>query len=78
MKNKKENIRLRTTDTVGKQSGHMDHNDRGAVSGHMDCYVLFSAGDSFFLSSLFPEKFSIEHYVELFRETDFGIWVLIP
>ena len=30
---------------------------------------------SFFLSSLFPEKFSIEHYVELFRETDFGIWV---
>ena len=35
----------------------------------------FSAGDSFFLSSLFPEKFSIEHYVELFRETDFGIWV---
>lgn len=60
---------------MGKQSGHMDHNDRGAVSGHMDCYVLFSAGDSFFLSSLFPEKFSIEHYVELFRETDFGIWV---
>ena len=37
----------------------------------------FSAGDSFFLSSLFPEKFSIEHYVELFRETDFGIWVLL-
>ena len=35
----------------------------------------FSAGDSFFLSSLFPKKFSIEHYVELFRETDFGIWV---
>ena len=22
----------------------------------------FSAGDSFFLSSLFPKKFSIEHY----------------
>lgn len=44
MKNKKENIRLRTTDTVGKQSGHMDHNDRGAVSGHMDCYVLFFRG----------------------------------
>ena len=41
MKNKKENIRLRTTDTVGKQGGHMDHDDRGAVSGHMDCYVLF-------------------------------------
>ncbi|MCM1388386.1 MAG: sugar ABC transporter permease [Bacillus sp. (in: Bacteria)] len=36
----------------------------------------FSAGDSFFLSSLFPEKFSAEHYVTLFRETDFPIWVL--
>lgn len=36
----------------------------------------FSAGDSFFLSSLFPEKFSIEHYVTLFRDTDFTIWVL--
>lgn len=35
----------------------------------------FSAGDSFFLSSLFPEKFSVEHYVELFRETDFIVWV---
>jgi arabinogalactan oligomer/maltooligosaccharide transport system permease protein len=35
----------------------------------------FSAGDSFFLSSLFPEKFSVEHYVELFRETDFMVWV---
>ena len=22
----------------------MDHNDRGAVSGHMDCYVLFFRG----------------------------------
>lgn len=36
----------------------------------------FSAGDSFFLSSLFPEKFSVEHYATLFRETDFPIWVL--
>lgn len=36
----------------------------------------FSAGDSFFLSSLFPEKFSIEHYVTLFTETDFTIWVM--
>lgn len=35
----------------------------------------FSAGDSFFLSSLFPEKFSAENYVTLFRETDFTIWV---
>lgn len=36
----------------------------------------FSAGDSFFLSSLFPEKFSAEHYVALFRETDFLVWVI--
>ncbi len=35
----------------------------------------FSAGDSFFLSSLIPNKLSTEHYVELFRETDFLIWV---
>lgn len=35
----------------------------------------FSAGDSFFLSSLFPKKFSFEHYVELFQETDFVLWV---
>lgn len=35
----------------------------------------FSAGDSFFLSSLFPEKFSTEHYVTLFRETNFMLWV---
>lgn len=35
----------------------------------------FSAGDSFFLSSLLPEKLSTEHYVELFRETNFVLWV---
>ena len=35
----------------------------------------FSAGDSFFLSSLFPDKFSTEHYVDLFRETNFLLWV---
>lgn len=35
----------------------------------------FSAGDSFFLSSLFPQKLSVEHYVELFQETDFMTWV---
>ena len=34
-----------------------------------------SSGDSFFLKSLFPEKLSLEHYAELFRETDFMIWV---
>lgn len=35
----------------------------------------FSSGDSFFLSSLFPKKLSMEHYVELFTETDFMTWV---
>ncbi len=34
----------------------------------------FSAGDSFFLSSLFPKKFSLEHYAALFRETNFMLW----
>ena len=34
----------------------------------------FSAGDSFFLSSLFPQKFSTEHYVSLFSETNFVLW----
>lgn len=35
----------------------------------------FSSGDSFFLTSLFPKKLSIEHYVELFHNTDFLLWV---
>lgn len=35
----------------------------------------FSAGDSFFLASLFPKKLSTEHYVALFQETDFMLWV---
>lgn len=35
----------------------------------------FSAGDSFFLSSLFPEKVSFEHYRALFQETDYVRWV---
>lgn len=35
----------------------------------------FSSGDSFFLSSLFPKKLSTEHYADLFRETDFVLWV---
>jgi len=35
----------------------------------------FSAGDSFFLSSLFPKKLSFEHYIDLFTETDFVRWV---
>ncbi|MCR4834029.1 MAG: sugar ABC transporter permease [Butyrivibrio sp.] len=35
----------------------------------------FSAGDSFFLSSLFPDKFSAQHYRDLFTETDFVTWV---
>jgi len=36
----------------------------------------FSAGDSFFLSSLFPKKISLEHYTMLFRDTDFVVWML--
>lgn len=35
----------------------------------------FSAGDSFFLSTLFPKKFSTEHYVALFKETNYTLWV---
>lgn len=35
----------------------------------------FSAGDSFFLSSLFPKKLSTEHYVKLFTDTNFMLWV---
>ncbi|WP_373843999.1 sugar ABC transporter permease [Bacteroides heparinolyticus] len=35
----------------------------------------FSAGDSFFLSSLFPKKLSTQHYRELFTETNFMMWV---
>lgn len=35
----------------------------------------FSAGDSFFLSSLMPKKLSIVHYKELFQKTDFMVWV---
>ena len=36
----------------------------------------FSAGDSFFLSSIFPKKISLEHYTMLFRNTDFVVWTL--
>lgn len=36
----------------------------------------FSAGDSFFLSSLFPKKFSTEHYASLFTETNFVSWTV--
>lgn len=36
----------------------------------------FSAGDSFFLSSLFPKNLSLEHYAALFKETDYVTWVL--
>lgn len=35
----------------------------------------FSAGDSFFLATLFPKKFSFEHYVKLFKETNYTLWV---
>ncbi|MGF7144546.1 arabinogalactan oligomer/maltooligosaccharide transport system permease protein [Anaerotaenia torta] len=35
----------------------------------------FSAGDSFFLTSLFPKKFSLKHYAELIQKTAFIKWV---
>lgn len=35
----------------------------------------FSLGDSFFLSSLFPKRLSVEHYIELFQKTNFLLWV---
>lgn len=35
----------------------------------------FSAGDSFFMSSLFPQKFSFQNYIDLFQETNFTLWV---
>lgn len=35
----------------------------------------FSAGDSFFMASLFPQKFSFQNYIDLFEETNFTLWV---
>ncbi len=35
----------------------------------------FSAGDSFFLSSLFPKNLSTEHYTSLLKDTPFLKWV---
>lgn len=35
----------------------------------------FSLGDSFFISSLFPEKLSFKNYITLFEETNFLVWV---
>ena len=35
----------------------------------------FSAGDSFFMSSLFPQKLSFQNYIDLFQETNFTLWV---
>ncbi len=35
-----------------------------------------SAGDSFFLSSLMPSNLSLDHYRELFLETDFVSWIV--
>lgn len=35
----------------------------------------FSAGDSFFMSSLFPQKFSFQNYIDLFEKTNFALWV---
>ncbi|WP_034862065.1 sugar ABC transporter permease [Ruminiclostridium cellobioparum] len=35
----------------------------------------FSKGDSFFMTSLLPDNIGGDNYVELFRETDFLLWV---
>lgn len=35
----------------------------------------FSEGDSFFLSSLFPERLSTQHYADLLQKTDFLLWI---
>lgn len=34
-----------------------------------------SKGDSFFMTSLFPEELSFDNYVKLFAKTDFALWV---
>lgn len=35
----------------------------------------FSAGDSFFMDSLFPKQINLNNYINLFKETDFTKWV---
>ena len=36
----------------------------------------FSKGDSFFVSSIVPNKLGFDNYKELFQETDFVLWVV--
>jgi arabinogalactan oligomer/maltooligosaccharide transport system permease protein len=36
----------------------------------------FSAGQSFFSASLFPQKINFQNYQKLFTETDFPVWVM--
>lgn len=36
----------------------------------------FSKGDSFFMTSLIPKALSLDNYKNLFKETDFVVWVL--
>ena len=35
----------------------------------------FSKGDSFFMTSLIPDKLGADNYISLFQETDFMLWV---
>ena len=55
---------------MGEQSSNLDYHDSGAVPGSVDRNVFFFGGRQFF-----SDKFSVEHYVTLFQETDFTIWV---
>lgn len=36
----------------------------------------FSKGDSFFMTSLIPKALSLDNYKDLFKETEFMLWVL--
>ena len=44
MKNKKKISASEQRTLWGSRVVIWDHDDRGAVSGHMDCYVLFFRG----------------------------------
>ena len=35
----------------------------------------FSKGDSFFMTSLIPDKLGADNYISLFQETDFMLWI---
>lgn len=70
--------RLRPTDRAALWSGRVLIWVVLAVTAFPTVWVVmssFSAGDSFFMDSLFPTHFSAENYWNLFTQTDFFIWV---